>query len=245
MKIISIIPARMGSSRFPGKPMAFIKGIPMIEFVYNQVKKNDLNIEVWVATPDNEIYEHMKSIKGNVVITSNTHERASDRCCEAIKIIEKKNNKNFDIVLMVQGDEPMINKMMIKQSLQPMLENNEIYVTNLIGKISEKNDFTNKNTIKVVCDNNSYAMYFSRSPIPFMNDEKMFPKFGKQVAIIPFEKNFLFEYSSMKQTSLEIIESVDMLRILENGKKVFMAPTNFSNQSVDTEEDLNIVNKLI
>ena len=235
----------MGSSRFPGKPMAFIKGIPMIEFVYNQVKKNDLNIEVWVATPDNEIYEHMKSVKGNVVITSSSHQRASDRCCEAIKIIEKKNNKNFDIVLMVQGDEPMINKMMIQQSLQPMLKNNEIYVTNLIGKISEKNDFINKNTIKVVCDNNSYAMYFSRSPIPFMNDEKMFPKFGKQICIIPFEKNFLFEYSSMQQTSLEIIESVDMLRILENGKKVFMAPTNFSNQSVDTEEDLIIVNKLI
>lgn len=136
MKIVSIIPARMGSSRFPGKPMALIKNIPMIEYVYKNVNQNDMLDEVWVATPDREIYDHIKSIKGNVVMTSSKHTRASDRCCEAVKILEKENKIDFDIVVMVQGDEPMINKHMIDQSIKPMIENDNIYVTNLIGKIS-------------------------------------------------------------------------------------------------------------
>lgn len=243
MNIISIIPARMGSSRFPGKPLALINNIPMIEYVYNNVNKSQNISKVWVATPDKEIFDHMISIKGNVIMTSDSHTRASDRCCEALKIIEKQTNQEIDIMVMVQGDEPLINSHMIDQAVQPMLLDKNIYVTNLIGKIKNQADLLNKNTIKVVCDKNSYALYFSRSPIP--NNITEFPFYGKQVCVIPFEKNFLIEYSSMEETPLEIIESIDMLRILENGKKVYMAKTNYDNQSVDTQDDLNLVNSII
>ena len=126
MKIISIIPARMGSSRFPGKPLALVNNIPMIEYVYNQVKKSDKLNDVYVATPDEEIYDHMKKVEANVVMTSSSHTRASDRCCEAIKILEKKNNISYDIMVMVQGDEPMINEIMIDQALKPILQNKNI-----------------------------------------------------------------------------------------------------------------------
>ena len=243
MNIVSIIPARMGSSRFPGKPLALINNIPMIEYVYNNVKKNTNINKVWVATPDKEIFDHMISIKGNVIMTSNSHTRASDRCCEALKIIEKQTNRNIDIMVMVQGDEPMINSRMIDQAIKPMLLDKNVYVTNLIGKIKNYEDLLNKNTIKVVCDKNSFALYFSRSPIP--DNIPKFPFYGKQVCVIPFQKNFLLEYSSMKETPLEISESIDMLRILESGKKVYMAKTNYDNQSVDTLDDLNLVNSLI
>ena len=211
MNIISIIPARMGSSRFPGKPLALINNIPMIEYVYNNVNKSQNISKVWVATPDKEIFDHMISIKGNVIMTSDSHTRASDRCCEALKIIEKQTNQEIDIMVMVQGDEPLINSHMIDQAVQPMLLDKNIYVTNLIGKIKNQADLLNKNTIKVVCDKNSYALYFSRSPIP--NNITEFPFYGKQVCVIPFEKNFLIEYSSMEETPLEIIESTLAFRI--------------------------------
>ena len=202
MNIVSIIPARMGSSRFPGKPLALINGIPMIEYVYNNVKKSKNLQKVWVATPDKEIFDHIKKIKGNAIMTSDSHTRASDRCCEALKIIEKETNQLIDIMVMVQGDEPMINSFMIDQALKPMLQDKKIYITNLIGKIKNPEEFYNRNTIKVVCDEESYALYFSRSPIP--DNIKQFPFYGKQVCVIPFEKNFLLEYSSMKETPLEI-----------------------------------------
>ena len=120
-KNICVIPARMGSSRFPGKPLALINNIPMIEYVYNNVKESTNIKNVWVATPDKEIFDHMNSINGKVIMTSNSHTRASDRCCEALKIIEKQTNQDIDIMVMVQGDEPLINSHMIDQAIQPML----------------------------------------------------------------------------------------------------------------------------
>ena len=188
MNIIAIIPARMDSSRFPGKPLALINDTPMIEYVYNNVMKSKNLKKVWVATPDKEIFEHMKKINANVIMTSNSHTRASDRCCEALKIIEKETKQLIDIMVMVQGDEPMINEVMIDQAIKPMIIDKKIYITNLIGKIKNLEDLMNKNTIKVVCDKDSYALYFSRSPIP--NNIKEYPFYGKQVCVIPFEKNF-------------------------------------------------------
>ena len=173
MNIISIIPARMDSSRFPGKPLALINDTPMIEYVYNNVMKSKNLKKVWVATPDKEIFEHMKKINANVIMTSNSHTRASDRCCEALKIIEKETKQLIDIMVMVQGDEPMINEVMIDQAIKPMIIDKKIYITNLIGKIKNLEDLMNKNTIKVVCDKDSYALYFSRSPIP--NNIKEYP----------------------------------------------------------------------
>ena len=141
MKIISIIPARMGSSRFPGKPLAKINGIPMIQHVYRNVKKSKIISEVVVATCDKIIFDFVRSINGIVIMTSKKHKRASDRCYEALRIMEKRKNIKYDIVVMVQGDEPMINLNMIHESIQPLLNNKKVNVVNLMSSINNQKDF--------------------------------------------------------------------------------------------------------
>ena len=246
MKILCVIPARLGSSRFPNKPLKLINNIPMIGYVYKKVIKNKFLTKTYVATCDKKINNYMNSINGNCIMTSKSHERASDRCAEAVKKIEKKENIIFDIIVMVQGDEPLINAKMIDQAIKPMLKSKKIEVVNLLGKIKSLKEFNDRNCIKVVCDKNNYALYFSREPIPTMIRSKKILK-GKQICVIPFRKKFLFKYAKMRPTPLEIIESIDMLRILENGGKVYMARTNYNVQSVDTPADLkkviNIINK--
>jgi 3-deoxy-manno-octulosonate cytidylyltransferase (CMP-KDO synthetase) len=244
MKILALIPARMGSSRFPGKPMAKILGKPMIGHVYDNVKKNELIAEVAVATCDDEINEYINSIDGRAVMTSKKHERASDRCAEALLIIEQEDNIKFDIVVMVQGDEPMINSDMISEAVSPMLDDSKILITNLLGKIESKEEFEDQNCIKVVCDLNNNALYFSREPIPTRSKIEEIPM-GKQICVIPFQRDFLIEYNGLKPTPLEIAESVDMLRVLEHGMKVRMVPTNYNTHAVDTEKDLREVEELI
>lgn len=243
-KILVLIPARMGSSRFPGKPMAQILGKPMIGHVYDNVKENNIVNEIAVATCDDEIYNYIKSIGGRAVMTSNKHERASDRCAEALLKIENEDNTIYDIIIMVQGDEPMIHAKMITESLQPILDDSNVLVTNLLGKIESNEEFNDPNCIKVVCDLNGNALYFSRQPIP--NISKSFDSsMRKQICVIPFRRSFLLKYNKLKPTPLEIAESVDMMRILENGEKVRMVPTEYVTHAVDTHEDLRKVEKIL
>jgi len=241
MNIISIIPARMGSTRFPGKPMAKILGMPMIGHVYNRVKMSKLLNEVYVATCDREIYDYVESIGGKAVMTSDCHERCSDRCAEAMLKIEEQENKKVDIMVMVQGDEPITFPQMIDEALNPMLKDNTIKITNLAGEITSQFDYENPNEVKVVMDKDANAMYFSREPIPskkkFNGEIPMY----KQVPVIPFTREFLLEYNEMEPTPLEIIESVDMLRVLENGIKIKMIPTKYKVKAVDVPADLDIV----
>lgn len=244
MKILALIPARMGSSRFPGKPMAPILGKPMIGHVYENVKKNTLISDLAVATCDDDIYNYIESIGGRAVMTSDKHERASDRCSEALLIIEEEDNIKYDIVVMVQGDEPMIHRDMISEAVSPMLDDSKILITNLLGKIVSKKEFEDRNCIKVVCDLNSNALYFSREPIPTRTKEDTIPM-GKQICVIPFRRDFLLEYNQMEPTPLEIAESVDMMRVLEHGIKVKMISTNYQTHAVDTEEDLKKVESLM
>ena len=143
-KILALIPARMGSRRFPGKPMAEIHCKPMISHVFENVKKNLILSDVAVATCDEEIFNYIESIGGRAIMTSNKHERASDRCAEALLIIEKEDNIKYDIVVMVQGDEPMIYPDMITEAVSPMLNDSEILITNLLGKIESKYLFSRK-----------------------------------------------------------------------------------------------------
>tara|TARA_B100000315_G_scaffold197418_1_gene188759 strand:+ start:941 stop:1711 length:771 start_codon:yes stop_codon:yes gene_type:complete len=242
--ILGIIPARMGSTRFPGKPMAEILGKPMIGHVYDNVKKNSLINEVAVATCDDEIYNYIESIGGKAVMTSDAHERASDRCAEAMIKIENSDNKKYDIVIMIQGDEPMIHPDMITEAISPMLDDPKILITNLLGKIESNDEFEDKNCIKVVCDLNNNALYFSREPIPTRAKEETIPM-GKQICVIPFRRDFLIEYNGLEQTPLEIAESVDMIRILEHGLTVRMVPTNYQTHAVDTPDDLEKVSNLV
>jgi len=244
MKIVAIIPARMDSSRFPGKPMKKINGLPMIQHVFNNVKKNKLLSNVIVATCDKIIFNFIKSINGEAIMTSKKHKRATDRCSEALKILEKRKKIKYDIVVMVQGDEPMINPNMITEAVKPMMRNNKINVVNLISSIKNEKDFNDTNFIKVVHDKKYNAIYLSRAKIPFIKFKKNL-NIKKQVCIIPFRRDFLIKYNSMKPTTLEKIESIDMLRIIENGYKLSLVKTKYFSHAVDTKKDLIRVEKYL
>lgn len=241
MNIISIIPARMGSTRFPGKPMADICGIPMIGHVYKRVKMSKTLSEVYVATCDKVIYDYIESIGGQAVMTSDCHERCSDRCAEAMLKIEIETGKRCDIMVMVQGDEPLTFPEMIDEAVNPMIKDNSLVITNLVADLENIEAFENPNEVKVVMNKEGFALYFSREPIPSRKKGILDVPMKKQVCVIPFTRDFLLEYNAMEPTPLEIIESVDMMRILENGQKVKMIPTRCKTKAVDVQEDLDIV----
>ena len=240
MNILGIIPARMGSSRYPGKPMVKLFGKPMIGHVYERVSLNTQILLTVVATCDKEIADYVQSIGGIAVMTGIEHERASDRCAEALEILEIKKSLKFDIVVMVQGDEPMTHPNMISEAIKPLIEDETVLVSNLLGKIESITEFKDRNTIKVVIDKFNNAIYMSREPIPTRSKSEKIQKF-KQVCIIPFRRDFLIEYTKMSQTPLEIAESIDMLRVIENGLSVKMVQTNYKTHAVDTPEDLEKV----
>jgi len=245
MNIVSIIPARMGSSRFPGKPMAKILGMPMIGHVYKRVKMSKLLKDVYVATCDVEIYDYIESIGGKAIMTSDCHERCSDRCAEAMLKIEELEGEQIDILVMVQGDEPLTFPEMIDEAVLPMLDDNEIVITNLVADLHSIKEFEDPNEVKVVMDKQSNAIYFSREPIPSRKKGGLDGPMKKQVCVIPFTRKFLLEFNEMEPTPLEIIESVDMMRVIENGGKVKMVPTQYETKAVDTRDDLNQVEKVM
>ena len=176
-------------------------------------------------------------------MTSKKHNRASDRTAEALLKYEKENKTRIDIVIMVQGDEPMVDNNMISASIKPFKYNKTINVVNLISKIKDKKNFIDKNCIKVIKNKKNEAIYFSRMPIPTQNNKFIYGY--KQVCIIPFRRDFLFNYLKMKETQLEKIESVDMLRIIENSIKVHLVEIKKNTYPVDTLKDLIKVSKLI
>ena len=238
MENIAIIPARMASSRFPGKPMAKIHGIPMIGHCYLRTKMAKSLTETYVATCDQEIYNYIESIGGKAVMTKDTHERCTDRTAEAVQKIEKQTGKQLDIVVIVQGDEPMVVPEMLDEAVVPLLADKSIQVVNLVSELKNQQEHEDPNEVKVVVDRDNNAMYFSREPIPsWKKGGKDFPML-KQVCIIPFRRDFLFQYMEMEPTMLEIVESVDMNRILENGFKIKMIRTTIESYAVDTPEDL-------
>ena len=245
MNIVSIIPARMNSSRFPGKPLANILGMPMIGHCYKRSSMCKEISETYVATCDTEIKNYIHSIGGKVIMTSKSHERATDRTAEAMLKIEKNTGQKIDIVVMIQGDEPMIIPEMISQSLKPFNIDSETKVVNLYSDIKTIEEFNDPNEVKVVVDINSNALYFSREPIP--SRKKGFDEVPmyKQVCVIPFQRNYLLEFNKTKQTPLEIIESVDMLRIIENRDAVKMVYVKNTTYSVDTKKDLDNVERIM
>lgn len=242
MKIIGIIPARLASSRLPQKPFADILGMPMIGHVYHRSKLCTTLDEVYVATCDKEIYDYISSIGGKAVMTSDKHERASDRTAEALLKIELDTNSKMDIVVMIQGDEPMVTPEMINDSIVPLLNDKSIKITNLMAKMNSIQEHEDPAEVKVVVDTNNFALYFSREAIPSRKKGVDDVPMLKQVCIIPFLRDFLLEYNEMAQTPLEIIESVDMNRLLENGIKIKMVLSQTETYSVDTLADLENVN---
>jgi 3-deoxy-manno-octulosonate cytidylyltransferase (CMP-KDO synthetase) len=245
MNSIGIIPARMASTRFPGKPLAKILGLPMLGHVYFRSHMSKSLDDLYVATCDQEIVDYINSIGGKAIMTADTHERASDRTAEAMLKIEKETAVDVDIVVMVQGDEPMVYPDMIDEALRPLIEDEQIMVSNLMAPLRTREEHEDPNEVKVVVDRSGFALYFSREPIPsWKKGAKSLPML-KQVCIIPFRRDFLITFNQLEPTPLEIVESVDMLRILEHGYRVKMVHTDKDTYSVDTIDDLKRVEELM
>jgi len=245
MEIIAIIPARMGSSRFPGKPLAPIQGLPMVGHVYFRTRMCRLLRETYVATCDREIFDYVQSVGGKAVMTLDTHERCSDRTAEAMLKIEAELGHRVDIVAMVQGDEPMVTPEMVEQAIAPMVADPAIQVVNLMAAIKRVEEFEDPNEVKVVTDLRGRALYFSREPIPSRRKGVTEVPMLKQVCVIPFRRDFLLKFNALPPTPLECIESVDMMRILEHGGQVHMVLTEVETLSVDTPGELERVEKLM
>ena len=244
MNIIGIIPARMGSSRFPGKPMKKIHGMPMIGHCYHRTAIALGVNATYVATCDIEIAEYINSIGGRAVMTSNTHTRATTRTAEALEKIEQETGKKSDIVVMVQGDEPLILPETIKEVV-PEFNDKSVNIVNIMSRLTTKESFKDVNNVKVVVANNNDALYFSRESIPSpWKGWKDVPKY-MQTGIIAFKRDTLIAFNAMKETQLEQIESIDMNRVLETGGKIRMVLTEAVTIGVDVPEDLNEVEKML
>jgi 3-deoxy-manno-octulosonate cytidylyltransferase (CMP-KDO synthetase) len=212
----------------------------MIEHVFRRATMCDLLDAVYVATCDEEIRRVAEAFGAPVLMTSPAHERASDRVAEAAASLEA------DIVVMIQGDEPMITPDMIASAVAPMIGDPSVTCVNLARRIVNWEEYADRNTIKVVTDARGDALYFSRAPVPTLD----FAGVGrgealKQVCVIPFRRDFLLEFARLPQTPLERAESIDMLRVIENGGRVRMAPTEAPTHAVDTAEDLRLVETLM
>lgn len=242
---IAIIPARMASTRFPGKPLAPIQGIPMIGHCYYRSKMSQCLDGVYIATCDEEISDYARTIGATCIMTSKSHERASDRIAEAMLKLEKETGVLHEIVVLVQGDEPMLHPEMIDIAVTALEENPKIMVANGIAEIKTTVEFDDVNEIKVVVDRQMNAIYFSREPIPSRAKWDGVVPMWKQVCIIPFRRDYLLEFNETPQTPLEKVESIDMLRVIENGGMVRMVKMHHQTLSVDTPEDLNKVRKLM
>jgi len=244
MNVIGVIPARMGSSRYPGKPLEKIHGMPMIGHCYYRTAMVPGIDKAYVATCDAEIYDYMLSIGGNVIMTANTHTRATTRTAEAMEKIEVKTGECSDVVVMVQGDEPLIHPDTIGESIQ-YFQDQSINIVNIMSRLPTKEAFEDKNNVKVVVNNSNDALYFSREPIPspWKGWEKI-PRY-MQTGIISFRRDTLMDFNAMEETELEQIESVDMNRVLETGGKIRMVLTDAITIGVDVPEELIAVEKIL
>ena len=237
MEITAIIPARYGSTRFPGKPLADIAGEPMIKHVYQRVNDVKNLDKVIVATDDQRIYETVESFGGRVEMTSEDHSSGTDRIAEVARTLES------DLIINVQGDEPLIEPAMVEQAVEPFYNQEELVMSTLKKKIKSQNEINNPNVVKVVTDRDGYALYFSRSSIPFRKNKEI--EYYKHVGLYVYRRDFLLKFSNMEPTSLEKTESLEQLRALENGYKIKVVETNFNTIGVDMPDDIERVEQII
>ncbi|TGN18270.1 3-deoxy-manno-octulosonate cytidylyltransferase [Leptospira idonii] len=240
MKITAVLPARMASSRFPNKPLMPILGLEMIEHVRRRTEMSKAVNEVVIATCDQVIKDRVESFGGKAVMTADTHRGCIDRVAEAANYL------TGDIILVIQGDEPLILPKMIDDLVRPMLEDPAIYCTNLVTKIVDEDEFQSPNAPKVVIDKNWDLLYASREPIPSRKktSDDSFLKL-KQLGIIAFRKEFLDVFAKLEPTPLELIESVDMNRAVEHGYKVRMVLTEGQMIGVDVPGDVARVEEVL
>lgn len=238
-KVTAIIPARMAATRLPGKPLADICGKPMVQWVYERAKAASWIDEVLVATPDREILNAVAAFGGKAVMTSDAHRSGTDRLAEAAAVLA-----DDDIVINVQGDEPLVPPEAIDSLVGPLLDADPPEMTSLVRRITRE-EAENPNLVKVVVDRFGRAMYFSRSPIPYLRHDHSGISIYGHVGLYGYAARTLKAFSRLKPTPLEIAESLEQLRALENGWRIQMVETDFSPVGVDTEEDLARVRALL
>lgn len=239
-KIIAMIPARMASTRYPGKPIIDICGLTMIEHVWQRVRMNKNIAAVYLVTCDREIKNTAQSFGAKVIMTSKKHPRCTDRVTEAcLKLLKER--RDFDVVLNIQGDEPLLNPHTMELLIEPFIKEKNVQVVNLIEDLKTVEDIESANNVKVVFDKKGYALYFSRLPVP--NGIKS--RHYKQLGIYGFSKKAILKYAWMKETPLEIAESVDMLRFVENGIPVKIMLSPHRTKGVDTPSDHKMVCRIM
>ncbi len=239
-KTIAVIPARYNSTRFPGKLMEVLGDKTIITTTYQNVVETGLFDEVFVATDSEMIFDEITRNGGKAVMTGQ-HETGSDRIAEAVQ------NINCDIVINVQGDEPFLKKEPLKQLIDVFTndEKKEISLASLKIQLKESEEIQNPNNVKVITDNNGFALYFSRSVIPFHRDLDFEVKYYKHIGVYAFRKEALIKFSSLEMTPMEISEKLEQLRYLENGMKIRLVETDFVGIGIDTPEDLEKAKTLI
>ena len=256
MKVTVIIPARYASTRFPCKPLVLISGKPMVQHVYERASQATLVDDVFIATEDNRIEEAVRSFGGRVVMTSSRHQSGTDRMAEVAQ------NVSSDIFINVQGDEPLISPALIDQVASVLINSDVAKMSTAQISFKTKEDFLNPNVVKVLCDQEGTALYFSRSPIPFQRktwrENPEWPHFyeahslekieqsgvHKHLGIYGFKRQTLLDFSRWMPTALEKEEELEQLRALEHGIRIKVVTTQHESWAVDTPDDLKKINEL-
>ena len=238
MKVLCVIPARYASTRLPGKPLALIAGKPMIQHVYERACHAVMPQEVVVATDSKIVADVVKEFGGKVMMTSPDHPSGTDRLADVAL-----SYPDIDVIVNVQGDEPMIPPEVIDRLAQAFADDKDLNMATLKTLMGEE-DYNNPNAVKVVTDQNGYALYFSRSLLPYPRNRKADFKVYKHVGIYAYRRSFLLSYAAYEPTPLEQIEGLEQLRVLENGQRIKVLESKFQGIGIDTQEDLDAINAL-
>ena len=239
LQVVAVIPARFASTRFPGKLLARIDGLPMIEHVYRRAAASPIVSRVIVATDDLRIATTVNDFGGNVRLTRMDHQTGTDRLAEVAATLD------CDIVVNVQGDEPLLDPRAITEAVRPFTDPS-ILMTTLYRRIEQPSELTNANVVKIVLDRGGFALYFSRAPIPFARDPRGgWPPMYRHVGLYAYRRSTLLVLASLEQTPLERAEALEQLRALEHGIRIRAVETAYDSIGVDTPEDLEEVRRLL
>jgi len=241
MKIIAVIPARYASTRFPAKLMQDLGGKTVILRTYEAAKNTNLFDDVFVVTDSDLIFKEIISNGGKAIMSIKEHESGSDRIAEAVQ------NIDVDVVINVQGDEPFIEGNPLKALIEVFKNDSDkkVDLASVMCQITDKQDIENPNNVKVITDQNGFALYFSRSVIPFPREENVGVRYMKHIGIYAFRKQALLDFYSLPMLSLEASEKLEQLRYLEYGKRIKMIETNHIGIGIDTKEDLERAREMI
>ncbi len=242
MSIFAFIPSRYGSSRFPGKPLAKIAGKPMIQHACGCALKCSDITDVYVVTDDDRIMKCVEEFGGKAVMTKEKHPSGTDRIAEAVETLGLTDD---DIIVNIQGDQPLFKPSVISAMVKPMIEDKSIPMSTLKYRISNPAEINNSNIVKVVTDNNDFALYFSRWAVPFYRENPEDQAYYKHLGFYAYRKNFILEFNKLPGGTLENAEKLEQLRAIENGYKIKVIETDSDSIEVDAPEDIRKVEEIL